>query len=172
MTNGRQSSATGASRINSVHTRNVFTPRVCPEPCRGSSRPHRRRRPHAHELRAAPNATFAQSLELERHQRRDRRRTPLHSVPSPATQNSPRAFVTTSEVTTPRLVRYPTITASSSVEGLFFSMKPSKRTMTPSPPPATTSSKKCHTPSLPVAFPRSDRFRCGGRESKFLAVRY
>jgi len=27
-----------------------------------------------------------------------------------------------------------------------------------------------HTPSLPVADPRSDRFRCGGRESKFLAA--
>jgi len=27
-----------------------------------------------------------------------------------------------------------------------------------------------HTPSLPDARPRSDRFRCGGRESKFLAV--
>ena len=27
-----------------------------------------------------------------------------------------------------------------------------------------------HTPSLPDAHPRSDRFRCGGRESKFLAV--
>ena len=25
-----------------------------------------------------------------------------------------------------------------------------------------------HTPSLPDARPRSDRFRCGGRESKFL----
>ena len=24
-----------------------------------------------------------------------------------------------------------------------------------------------HTPSLPDAHPRSDRFRCGGRESKF-----
>ena len=27
-----------------------------------------------------------------------------------------------------------------------------------------------HTPSLPDARPRSDRFRCGGRKSKFLAV--
>jgi hypothetical protein len=27
-----------------------------------------------------------------------------------------------------------------------------------------------HTPSLPDASPRSDRFRCGGRESDFLAV--
>ena len=27
------------------------------------------------------------------------------------------------------------------------------------------------TPSLPDARPRSDRFRCGGRESKFLAVK-
>jgi hypothetical protein len=27
-----------------------------------------------------------------------------------------------------------------------------------------------HTPSLPDARPRSDRFRCGGRESNFLAV--
>jgi hypothetical protein len=27
-----------------------------------------------------------------------------------------------------------------------------------------------HTPSLPDARPRSDRSRCGGRESKFLAV--
>jgi hypothetical protein len=26
------------------------------------------------------------------------------------------------------------------------------------------------TPSLPDARPRSDRFRCGGRESEFLAV--
>jgi len=26
-----------------------------------------------------------------------------------------------------------------------------------------------HTPSLPDACPRSDRPRCGGRESKFLA---
>ncbi len=26
------------------------------------------------------------------------------------------------------------------------------------------------TPSLPNARPRSDRLRCGGRESKFLAV--
>jgi len=25
-----------------------------------------------------------------------------------------------------------------------------------------------HTPSLPDARPRSDRFRCGGREGKFL----
>ena len=30
--------------------------------------------------------------------------------------------------------------------------------------------EKKHTPSLPDARPRSDRFRCGGRESKFLAV--
>ena len=29
-----------------------------------------------------------------------------------------------------------------------------------------------HTPSLPDAHPRSDRFRCGGRESKFLAVKF
>lgn len=28
------------------------------------------------------------------------------------------------------------------------------------------------TPSLPDARPRSDRFRCGGRESKFLAVKF
>ena len=28
-----------------------------------------------------------------------------------------------------------------------------------------------HTPSLPVAHPRSDRLRCGGRESKFLTVK-
>ena len=28
-----------------------------------------------------------------------------------------------------------------------------------------------HTPSLPDAHPRSDRFRCGGRESEFLAVK-
>jgi hypothetical protein len=27
-----------------------------------------------------------------------------------------------------------------------------------------------HTPSHPDASPRSDRFRCGGRESKFLAA--
>jgi len=28
-----------------------------------------------------------------------------------------------------------------------------------------------HTPSLPDARPRSDRFRCGGRECNFLAIR-
>jgi hypothetical protein len=34
----------------------------------------------------------------------------------------------------------------------------------PSPDPS-------QTPSLPAADPRSDRFRCAGRESKFLAAR-
>jgi hypothetical protein len=33
-------------------------------------------------------------------------------------------------------------------------------------------SRNEQTPSLPDARPRSDRFRCGGRESDFLAVRY
>ena len=36
-------------------------------------------------------------------------------------------------------------------------------------PPAYSESTD-QTPSLPDARPRSDRFRCGGRESKFLAV--
>jgi hypothetical protein len=34
----------------------------------------------------------------------------------------------------------------------------------PSPDPS-------QTPSLPAADPRSDRFRCAGRESKFLAAK-
>ena len=30
--------------------------------------------------------------------------------------------------------------------------------------------EQTNPPSLPDARPRSDRFRCGGRESKFLAI--